>query len=123
MKKTVAAASLVLITIAGAGESVPVMVGGEVNQDACSGYSQVQGLKKGGDGFLAVRRGPSTNYKMIDKLYNGDQVWTCDQKGKWTGIVYGKDCGVGSPVKNRQPYKGACKSGWVFGKWLTLIAG
>jgi uncharacterized protein YgiM (DUF1202 family) len=103
---------------------IPVKVGGEPDLDACAG-GIVQGLSK--NGFLAVRSGPSTRYRMLDKLHNGDMVFTCDSKGKWIGIVYGKDTckhkGVrlSSPYPKREKYQGSCNSGWVYNKWLFII--
>ena len=109
-----------------AADPVPVMHGGEPNLDACGGWGEVRGLNPNGDGFLAVRTGPGTEYPMIDRLHKGDGVHFCDQRGDWIGIVYGelgRACGVGSPVARRQPYRGPCKSGWAHQNWLLLIAG
>lgn len=72
----------------------------------CAG-AQVMGLNPNGDGFLAVRSGPGSNYKKIDQLHNGDSVRPCTQKGKWFGVYYG------SPRKK----------GWVHGNWLGAWAG
>jgi hypothetical protein len=109
-----------------AGGAVPVMVGGVAKLDACGGLGEVRGLNQSGDGFLAVRMGPGSKYPMIDRLYNGNQVYFCASHGKWIGIVYGKpaqDCGLSSPLPKRQPYKGPCQSGWAHRNWLALIAG
>ncbi len=73
-----------------AGGAVPVMVGGVAKLDACGGLGEVRGLNQSGDGFLAVRMGPGRKYPMIDRLYNGNQVYFCDSHGEWIGIVYGK---------------------------------
>ncbi|MEA3419413.1 MAG: integron, partial [Campylobacterota bacterium] len=92
--------------------------------DACGAIGAVRGISRNGDGFIAVRSGSGGKYKMIDKLYrNGEYIIMCDSKGKWTGIVYGENCGVGTPISRRQPYKGSCKSGWVYEKYIRLIAG
>lgn len=72
----------------------------------CSG-AQVRGLDPNGDGFLAVRTGPGSNYQKIDELTNGDSVRPCVQKGKWFGVYYG------SPRRK----------GWVHGNWLGGWAG
>lgn len=109
-----------------AGGTVPVMVGGVAELDACGGRGEVRGLNPRGDNFLAVRTGPGSKYPMLDRLYNGNQVYVCDQYGEWIGIVYGEpmqDCGVSSPVPRRQPYQGPCQSGWAHRNWLVLIAG
>ena len=123
MKKILFILFIFINSFAIADESMPVMIGGETNHDACGAIGKVQGLDINGDGFLAVRQGAGSEYLMIDKLHNGDDVIFCDSQGKWIGIVYGKDCGTSSPIVKRQPYKGPCKSGWVFEKWVTVTAG
>ncbi|MEL6586459.1 MAG: SH3 domain-containing protein [Pseudomonadota bacterium] len=71
------------------------------SQAACTGAATVMGLDPNGDGFLAVRTGPGTNYRMIDKVYNGDRVGTISKRGRWWGIYYGNG-----------------RQGWVHGNWL-----
>jgi Bacterial SH3 domain len=102
---------------------VPVMVGGEADYDACGGQGQVSGLDPQGDNFLTVRAGPAKRNAAIDRLRSGSTVQICDSSGNWIGIVYGSGCGTGSPLPKRQPYKGPCKSGWVFKKYVTVTAG
>ncbi|MEM6762964.1 MAG: SH3 domain-containing protein [Pseudomonadota bacterium] len=103
---------------------VPVMIGGEPDLDACSGVGRIARLNPRGDGFLAVRAGPSTDYAKIDELYNGDIVVICDQDGRWSGVVYGgADCGTSSPVPRRMAYRGPCRAGWVFDRYVDYIAG
>lgn len=77
-------------------------------QAAVCGSSRVEGLNPNGDGFLAVRTGPGSNYRKIDQIYNGDIVADCNRRGKWHGIFYGP---------NRT------KKGWVHGNWLVWVAG
>ncbi len=114
---------LIFIISLSAKNAIPVMVGG-AGGDACGTLSEVRGLDSRGDGFLAVRQGPSSTYQMIDKLHNKDRVYHCEIKGKWIGIIYGSDdCGVSSHMPHKRVYKGSCKSGWVYGKWLGVIAG
>lgn len=72
----------------------------------CAG-SVVAGLNPSGDGFLAVRSGPGTDYRQIDELYNGDMVRTCAMQGPWIGVYYG------DPRLR----------GWVHGNWLEHTAG
>jgi len=105
---------------------VPVMIGGEPDMDACS-LGIIGGLSA--NGFLAVRSGASTKYPIIDKLHNGDSVSMCDTKGKWEGVVYGKNCrgsGQDSPssiIPKRKRYEGSCNSGWIYSKWIKNIFG
>ena len=108
--------------------SIPVNIGGSDNLDACSSLGYVSGFKSK-KGFLAVRSGSDTTYQIIDKLRKGQRVFICQisPDTNWYGIVYsykyGDDCGVASPVINAQPYSGKCKSGWVYARWIKLVAG
>lgn len=107
--------------------AVPVQVGGEEFLDACGSLGRVHGLKADGDGFLAVREGPGAQYAMTDKLSENRAVFMCGERGEWVAVVYGDKrlggCGVTSPIARRQPYRGPCKSGWVHGRWIELMAG
>lgn len=105
---------------------VAVHVGGEAELDACGSVGEVHRLNPDGDNFLAVRSGPGSAHAMTDKLYSKAQVYICDENGAWVGIVYGPenaDCGVTSPIADRQAYSGSCASGWVHGHYIKLIAG
>lgn len=105
---------------------VPIVIEADPNYDACGGDGVVGGLDSSGDGFLAVRSGPGPKYAEIDRLYNGEQVYFCDEKGRWLGVVYSKqrqDCNVTTPWASTQSYTGPCKSGWVHRKWVRLHAG
>ena len=73
---------------------------------ACWATSRVAGLNPRGDGFLAVRTGPGTKYRMIDKLYNGDVVETMKRRGSWVGVRYRNG-----------------RKGWVHSRWLRDLAG
>ena len=75
----------------------------------------VSRLKEGGDGFLAVRSGPSTQYRQVDQLHNGDVVFEFERRGAWVGVVYG----ISSIECHAMPYR---KKGWVNGKWLKMQA-
>ena len=108
-----------------AGEDVPIVIGGDPEVPACA-WAEVRGLDPQGDGFLAVRQGPGVGYEMTDQLYNGDQVFVCDDRGGWFAIVYpgdGPDCGVGTPWPEAAFYSGPCSYGWVSAKWVTIVAG
>lgn len=101
---------------------IPVMVGGENDMDACGSLGVVS--KK--ESTVIVRDGPGIRFKLLDKLKPNSQVWICDQRGAWLGIVYdltGQECGVSSPIEARRPYAGKCASGWVLRKHIELLAG
>jgi len=109
---------------------IPVIAGQNgPDYDACGLQGVVRGLDRKGDGFLAVRAGPSSKYAMVDKVYNGTILNVCDQSGKggnWLGVVYSHetmDCGVGTPWPRAGAYKGPCLSGWVYRKFVADLAG
>ena len=123
MKRWILAYLMGMTVLLFAENRVPVMIGGEAEEWACSALGKVRGLDPDGDGFLAVRRGPGSQYAMIDKLHNGDMATICDERGKWIGIVYGRHCGLETYVAKRRAYRGPCRSGWVYGKWLRVVGG
>lgn len=103
---------------------VPVLVGGDPDLDACSSVGKIVGLDPNGDNFLSVRSGPGSKYDELDRLHTGDLVYLCDEHGAWQGVVYpAEGCGVTTSVPNQQPYTGPCRSGWIFGKYVVVVAG
>ncbi len=114
---------------AASAQSVPVMVGGEADYDACMALGEVTGLDPDGDNFLSVRTGPGTRYREKQRLGSAHKVIVCEERGAWLGIVYADrsggygDCGVFTPIEERQRYRGPCKSGWVFGRYVRMLAG
>lgn len=86
---------------------VPFETTGGDGQAAWCASSTVTGLDPRGDGFLAVRSGPGTQYRMLGKVHNGEVVLTCDARGPWVAIVYGS----------------SKRKGWVHGDWLKALAG
>lgn len=122
LARIVCLVALGLAPLAAVAGGIPVMTGGDANLDACGSLGVVSGPSSG----IPVRTGPSPRFASIEKLIPGRQVWLCDRKGAWTGVVYGKegdDCGVATPAKTRRPYQGACASGWVQSKYIELVAG
>ena len=101
---------------------VDVMERADDGLDTCA-YGQVAGLKSDGDGFLSVRTGPGTKYDSFDELKNNDKVWLFEEKDGWYGIVYGVDEQNCSPVEKDRPVDTIGKKGWVFGKWIVVLAG
>ncbi|MEO3387694.1 SH3 domain-containing protein [Mesorhizobium sp. CAU 1741] len=85
---------------------VPFVVTPDGQMAGCAS-SVVAGLDPNGDGFLAVRSGPGTQYQKIGEVYNGDIVGTCDARGPWIAITHGQ----------------ARRKGWVHGRWLRDHAG
>jgi hypothetical protein len=105
--------------------AVPVIVGKVAEYDACMSSGAVKGLDPHGDGFLAVRAGPGSQYQMIDKLLEGQNVFG-DERGQWLGVVYtrgNQDCGVTSALNKPTPYPGPCLAGWVHRNFINITAG
>ncbi|MDE4914779.1 hypothetical protein [Methylobacterium sp. 092160098-2] len=106
---------------------VPIVIGGSEKFDACLGAGHVVGLDPQGDGFLSVRSGPGGKpYAELDRLFNGNEVAICDEKGPWLGVVYGPrsmDCNTGTPWPTRMPYTGPCKAGWIHSRYVKVTAG
>lgn len=71
-------------------------------QAACFGTAEVMGLNPNGDGFLAVRTGPGSDYEMIAKIHNGDIIGIYDKSGDWYAISFRSNDQIG----------------WTHGKWL-----
>jgi hypothetical protein len=105
---------------------VGVLVGGEPDLDACGAWGEVTGLNPDGDNFLSVRSGPGSDFQEIDQIGPTQGLFLCDERGKWIGVVYARtsqDCGVSSPIPRQQVYDGPCTHGWVFRKYVKLLAG
>jgi hypothetical protein len=109
---------------------VPIYAGGEPEMDACPGTGDIMGLNPRGDGFLSVRSGPGGRpFREIDRLYNGQRVHICEERGAWMGVVYDKSgadtsgCQVRRPWPVRQPYTGPCRYGWVHSRYVGNLAG
>jgi len=102
-------------------------------ETACQAVAVVANLPGTGgvNDFLAVREAPTTRGTQVDKLGTGHPVVVCDQNsnGRWIGVVYQNDgmpprgrCGVVDPVASTRDYSGPCQSGWVYSKYLDVVA-
>lgn len=101
---------------------VPIVETGGDGQMANCTSSTVTGLSAGGDGFLAVRSGPGSQYRKLAELHNGDVVSVFEHKGKWASVVYG-DLESGECVSLKTRPVTNSKKGWVHTKWLKHLAG
>ncbi|MEM1376071.1 MAG: SH3 domain-containing protein [Pseudomonadota bacterium] len=101
---------------------LPVIEKTEGDLDTCA-LAEVRGLNPNGDGFLAVRSAPGTEYRELDRVYNGDRVWVFNQVGDWFGIVYGVDEVECGPIDVNDPVRTEGKQGWVHQNWVRIIAG
>ena len=104
------------------GLDVEIIERADADFDTCS-LGQVTGLKVNGDGFLAVRSGPSSKFQKIDELYNGNKVWLFEERKGWYGVIYGVDELSCSPIKKSRPLRKKGKKGWIYGKFVKVIAG
>src|SRR6516162_7872847 len=79
---------------------VPIVIGGDKEFNACTGTGEVILLDSKGDGFLPVQSGPDRPYREIDRLFNGNKVFLCDQRGMFYAVIYSEsheltqECGV-----------------------------
>lgn len=114
-----AAAMAAAATLPAAAQSaVPVTVDSDGQAASCL-VGRIARLDPQGDGFLAVRAGPTTGARKIDELHNGNSVYLCAKRGDWWGAVYGRgDCGVFAATSGPTPYRGPCRSGWIFGRYV-----
>ncbi len=108
----------------------PVVIGQDgADLDACGASGVVHNLNKDGDNYLTVRAAPTSKSAELDRLGAGARINFCEQRGRWIGIVYPPanqpdfDCGTGSAIASPQVYQGPCGSGWVFEKYVLLLAG
>lgn len=106
-----------------ADSTLPVRVGGEEDFDACGSLAETTGR-------VAIRRGPSEQFAVLEHLDPRARVYACDisPDQKWDGVVIvpedgSADCGVSSPLTNRQAYSGPCRSGWIMHDSVVVVAG
>lgn len=103
--------------------NVPVMERADDDFDTCA-LGRVVGLKADGDGFLAVRSGPGTDYRKLDELHNEDLVWMFEQREGWIGIVYGiGDAMNCSAIEEDREVPHEGRKGWVHENWVEIVAG
>ena len=79
---------------------VPVMVGGDSEQDACGGTYRVRGLNPRGENFLAVRSRPTAGARELARLRNGQTGYLCASSadGQWAFIFCMLQLHLCSPV-------------------------
>lgn len=108
---------------------VPIVIGGDKQFNACAGTGEVIGLDSKRGEFLSVQTGPDRAYREIDRLFNGNKVYICDQRGSWYSVIYSEgreltqQCGVGKPWETRQAYTGPCRYGWAQMRYIRTISG
>ena len=66
-----------------------VSYGGDESLDACSTLAKVSHLSDGADGFLAAKDSPNIKAKRVDRIFNDQSLWICEESkdGNWLAIV------------------------------------
>ena len=93
--------------------------------------AEVSGLPKG---RIFVRERPSQSSKATDALPTGKRVFVCNSARywrnhtsyEWLGIAYqapGKSCSGASRRGLDVRLTRACRTGWVDGRWVTVLTG
>ncbi|MFC3219377.1 integron [Tianweitania populi] len=121
-------ASLAAAKAESATPSVPVTASSDGIMDACNSVGRVTGLDPKGDNFLSVRSGPGGKYTEIARLASGADIFICDERSPWLGVIYPADdatvdCGTDAYSGEAKPYTGPCRSGWIHQKFVQVIAG
>ena len=93
-------------------------------QAANCSQGTVMGLKTDGDGFLAVRSGPGSNYRKLGEVHNGDRLTIFEGRDGWYGIAVPggqiDQADVCQRVGPRRQISGR-GLGWVHGNWVGNI--
>ena len=100
------------------------------NVAACGQTGRPKGLNPRGDNFLAVKAGPDLRARRTDKLGPTATFHVCgiNPDGEWTSIVYAPaqrtsaQCGVRDAVTTPRPYRGPCRSGWTYTRYVELTS-
>jgi hypothetical protein len=122
--------SLAILMIAAGMEAQPsvpvwsdsVPPAGSVRGYACN-LAVVRGI---GSSRLPVRVGPGRRFKRRDALREGERVYTCNERGKWLGVVFSRPnatCGNQQPIGLDITLTRSCRSGWVHRRWIEIITG
>ena len=81
--------------------------------DGTESACRVAGLKRSGDGFLAIRTGPSSNYLKVGEVYNGDVInMRAACRGRW--------CFADDIYRNGRRVS---LHGWFHTNWCRVFAG
>ena len=84
----------------------------------------VMGLRADGDGFLAVRSGPGSDFRKLGELSNGDRVTIFGAEGDWLAVLVpgGRidQADACQRVGSRRQISGA-GLGWAHRNWIGDI--
>ena len=69
----------------------------------------------GDSSYVSVRAGPSEDFRKTDKLERGHEVFTCDDREGWVGIIYGPAgrCDLRHTTLRGPNLPRECQSGWI----------
>lgn len=106
------------------GLDVPIFEHESDGEAANCGVGTVMGLRADGDGFLAVRSGPGSQFLKLGEVHNGDRVTIFGGQGDWLAIaVPGGQVdqdNVCARVGPRRQLSGS-GLGWVHKNWIGDI--
>lgn len=103
--------------------SAPVIVEG-IDLTTCN-TAVVTGLKRSSGNFLSVRAGPAMSYQRVGGLHGGQDVFTCNERHEWVGIVYGSKgkCRLRTTLSRAPKLPKGCRSGWAHERWIKVTSG
>lgn len=93
-------------------QATPVIVGGSKRLAACPERAIIER-----QGHTALMSEPNRAARVKNSLMSGSQLFVCERRGDWLGVVVATvdpvQCGVSVSIERREPYHGGCASGWV----------
>ena len=95
------------------------------NETYVCNYAMVKDHLEQGS-YVTIRLGPGAQFKKVDRLRSGKEVYICDESGDWFKVFYSDSKGpCGSTSSNGLDVQKArgCQSGWVEKKWIDVISG
>lgn len=101
--------------------SVPVVTEG-VDLSTCN-TAVITGLST--HSSLRVRSGPSISHPAVGRLYQGQQIFTCNERGEWVGVVYSSvgNCRPKGAVNRSSALPKGCRAGWAHERWINVTSG
>lgn len=102
--------------------SVPVVVHG-FDFSTCN-MAIVKGLKSH-NVSLTVRAGPAATFRRIGRVYQGQQIFACNKRSEWVGIVFGPSgkCALRTTLVRSPALPKGCRSGWAHQRWIVVTSG
>lgn len=96
-----------------------VTIGGSARLAACPERALVGGNRK-----VPLFNQPDSTSHRINYLGSGTQLFVCERRGEWLGVVVAdvepEKCGVSVAIERRESYRGGCASGWLLREEVVL---